>query len=243
MRRFGLIGHSLTHSFSKKYFTEKFKREGLTDCVYENYPIPSLDELPRIISDNPDLEGINVTIPYKKSILPFLDSAASTLPIAACNCIRIAGGKLKGYNTDIVGFEQSLKGGLRPTHRKALILGTGGSSEAVRYVLGKLGITYQVVSREPRAEATLGYGQLTEELIRQHPLIVNTTPLGMFPAVDRYPPIPYEGIGSTHYLFDLIYNPEKTIFLEKGERHGATIRNGAEMLVLQAEESWRIWNS
>jgi len=243
MRRFGLIGHPLTHSFSRKYFTEKFQREGRTDCVYENFPIPSLDELDKIIAAHPDLEGINVTIPYKKSVIPYLDSLAESLPVAACNCIRISHGIKVGYNTDIVGFEKSLVKGLMPWHRKALILGNGGATEAVRYVLEKLGIGYLVVSRQLHAGSSLVYSQLTEGLVGDYLLIVNTTPLGMYPSVDESPPIPYEAIGSKHYLFDLVYNPEKTVFLMQGERRGATTRNGAEMLVLQAEESWRIWNS
>jgi shikimate dehydrogenase len=243
MRRFGLIGYPLTHSFSKKYFTEKFDREGWTDCIYENFPIASVDDLKGVLKSHPDLEGLNVTIPYKQLVLGQLDSYRETLPVAACNCIKISRGRTTGYNTDIIGFEQSLLSHWQPHHKKALILGNGGATEAVRYVLGKLGIQYQIVSRQLHAGSTLVYGDLTLDSIRDHLLIINTTPLGMFPATGDCPPIPYEGIGPAHYLFDLIYNPEKTLFLKQGEDRGARISNGASMLVLQAEESWRIWNS
>jgi len=243
MRKFGLIGYPLTHSFSKKYFTEKFQREGITDCVYENFPIPSIEELGKILSGTPGLEGLNVTIPYKQQVIAWLDHHKDTLPIPACNCIRIRNGETTGYNTDIFGFEQSLRTGLRPYHQRALILGNGGATEAVRYVLARLGIGFSIVSRRLHNGSTMVYEDVSEEVVREHLLIINASPVGMYPHTEQYPVIPYQAIGPRHYLYDLIYNPVKTILLQKGEEQGATIRNGADMLVLQAEESWRIWNN
>jgi shikimate dehydrogenase len=243
MRRFGLIGFPLTHSFSHKYFTEKFEREGLKDCVYENFPVESIDELKNILSSHPDLEGLNVTIPYKQLVLRHLDHVVDTLPVAACNCIKISNGRTTAYNTDIAGFETSLLTRLKPYHQKALVLGNGGATEAVVYVLKKLGITFEIVSREIHDRSTLTYQALTGDMVSDHLLIINTTPLGMYPRVDECPPLPYEALTPQHYLFDLIYNPERTLFLRKGEGRGATVENGYQMLVLQAEESWRIWNS
>lgn len=243
MRLFGLIGFPLTHSFSKKFFTEKFEREGLSDCRYENFPIPAIEDVHRILA-MPGLEGLNVTIPYKELIIPYLNqSSVLVKKINACNCIKIKNGKLLGFNTDIAGFENSLLTKLNsPKYRQALILGTGGSSKAVKYVLHKLGIEFKMVSRKPAA-GILSYEQLTREMIQQHLLIINTTPLGMYPNVVEAPPLPYQYITPDHFLFDLIYNPEKTLFLKKGEDQGARIQNGYEMLVLQAEENWKIWNA
>ena len=241
MRKFGLIGYPLTHSFSQRYFTEKFEREGWKDCAYINYPIQSVYELKNILADNPDLEGLNVTIPYKQLVLRHLNHI-STLPIHACNCLKIKDGRTTAYNTDIIGFESSLLARLQPFHQKALILGNGGATEAVRYVLKKLSISYAIVSRKIHDGSTLTYGELTEEMVREHLLIVNTTPLGMYPHTEECPPIPYWALTSRHYLFDLIYNPARTLFLQKGEERGAVVENGHEMLILQAEESWRIWN-
>lgn len=242
MRTFGLIGYPLTHSFSKKYFTEKFEREGRADCVYENFPIPSIDELGNILN-TPGLEGLNVTIPYKELVLSYLDEVADEVSkIKACNCIRIRNGKLKGFNTDIFGFEHSLRKILNPDfHKKALILGTGGSAKAVRFVLTSLGIPFKKVSRKPKADQ-FSYEQLTQEIIAEYKIIINTTPLGMFPNIIEAPPIPYQFLTGNHLLFDLLYNPEKTLFLRKGEEQGAQIQNGYDMLILQAEENWRIWN-
>lgn len=241
MRRFGLIGYPLSHSFSQKYFTEKFEREAIRNCHYANFPIAEISQLRNIIDSNPGLEGLNVTIPYKLQVLPFLDDT-SHLPIGACNCIKISAGALSGYNTDVTGFERSLQTKLKPNHRQALVLGKGGASEAVRFVLSKLQIEFRQVSRHP-APAELAYEDLTDKVIRNHLLIINCTPLGMYPKVDEAPPIPYEGIGTDHYLFDLIYNPEITLFLQKGLEKGAQVQNGLDMLVIQAEESWKIWNS
>jgi shikimate dehydrogenase len=243
MRLFGLIGYPLSHSFSKKYFTEKFEREGLADCRYELFPIASIDELPQLLRSQPDLCGLNVTIPYKEQVLSFLhERTGQVKQIRACNCISVSNGKLKGHNTDITGFERSLEGLLKPHHTRALILGTGGAAKAVEFVLDKRGIAYKYVSRKPSSK-TFSYEQLTPAIIREYTLIINSTPLGMYPHITEAPPIPYESLTPSHYLFDLIYNPEKTLFLKKGEDKGAAIKNGSEMLIIQADESWLIWNS
>ncbi|MBS1932349.1 MAG: shikimate dehydrogenase [Bacteroidetes bacterium] len=243
MRKFGLIGYPLSHSFSQKYFTEKFDRENIHDCSYRNFSIPSIEELWSVLKAEPELEGLNVTIPYKEQVIPFLNFRNEVVEqIHACNCIKIVDGKLFGFNTDVVGFETSLKKKLKPQHNKALILGTGGASKAVEFVMRKLGIDYKLVSRKPSSGNILAYADLNDDITRSHTLIVNTSPVGMYPNVDAYPEINYNAISSYHYLFDLIYNPAKTAFLEKGEERGAVIENGLEMLVLQAEESWRIWN-
>ena len=244
MRRFGLIGYPLSHSFSKSYFAEKFSREGITDCLYENFPIPSIDDVNSILANDAELEGLNVTIPYKESILSFLSEEDPVVAaVGACNCLKkIAPGKYRGYNTDTVGFRTSLSEFLQPHHDKALILGTGGAAKAVEYILNTLGITYQYVSRTPGPNR-LGYAQLTESIIHESRLIINTTPLGMYPNIDAAPDLPYQFLTPSHYLFDLVYNPSKTLFLTKGEERGATIKNGWDMLIIQAEESWKIWNS
>jgi len=242
MKKFGLIGFPLSHSFSQKYFSEKFKKENILDSVYENFSIPSIEELSKILENNPDLAGLNVTIPYKQSVINYLDKATTKLPIDACNCIRIQNKKLTGFNTDIIGFERSLTTNLKPYHKNALILGNGGATKAVKYVLKKLAIDFSVVSRKVNDESFLSYEDLSKEIIEKNLLIINTTPLGMFPNVDDYPKIPYEFLTDKHYLFDLIYNPAETVFLKKGKEKGATIKNGHEMLIIQAEESWKIWN-
>lgn len=245
MRRFGLIGFPLTHSFSQKYFTEKFEREGIRDCIYSNFSLRDIGELPAVLSD-PELCGLNVTIPYKEKVLAFLDDRSPMVEaIGACNCIRIEGGRRTGYNTDGIGFERSLSPLLHsdPLPR-TLILGSGGAAKAVEYVVREMGLTYRKVTRGPKKDITdLHYSELDEDLLSRYKLIINTTPLGMFPNTDECPPLPYAAIGPDHILFDLIYNPERTLFLRKGEERGATVENGHKMLVLQAEESWRIWNS
>jgi shikimate dehydrogenase len=243
MKLYGLIGYPLGHSFSKKYFTEKFAAEGITGCSYENFPIKSIDELSNLLAQNPALCGFNITIPYKQSVLQFLDNS-SLLPqnLNACNCIKIVDGKLIGYNTDVIGFERSLMEKLQPCHKHALILGNGGAAEAVKFVLQKLHINYKIVSRKIDDGSLLTYADLNEQIIRESLLIINTTPLGTFPAVNECPAIPYEYLTANHFLYDLVYNPATTLFLQKGEEHGATIKNGSDMLVIQAEESWRIWN-
>lgn len=242
MRLFGLIGYPLTHSFSKKYFTEKFEQEGLSDCRYELFSISKIEDLSKILKDHPDLCGLNVTIPYKEQVLSFLDARNDLVAvIKASNCIRIEKGKLTGYNTDVIGFEKSLAELLQPQHTRALILGTGGVSKAVQYVLQKLGIAYKYVSRKPSVHS-YSYEQLSPEIISENKLIINTTPLGMYPNTTEAAPIPYKALGSSHYLYDMVYNPEKTLFLQKGEEQGAIVKNGYDMLVIQAEESWKIWN-
>ena len=243
MKWYGLLGKTLKHSFSKAYFTDKFNALGITDCKYENFELASIDELPELLRDNPSIKGLNVTIPYKEEVLPFLDEKNDIVKeVNACNCIKISDGKLSGYNTDVTGFQQSLEQVLEPQHTHALILGTGGSSKAVRYALKVLGIRYQNVSRT-KSTTFITYDELNEEILNSHQLIINTSPIGMFPNVEETPSIPFELITSKHLLFDLIYNPAKTLFLKKGEERGAKISNGAEMLILQAEESWKIWNS
>ena len=241
MRKFGLIGYPLTHSFSQRYFTEKFEREGIDDCVYSNFSIGSIGDLGVVLADA-ELCGLNVTIPYKQQVIPFLDSLSPVVEaIGACNCIKIEGGRRFGFNTDVVGFEQSLVKKLAGHHRKALILGTGGAAKAVEWVLRRLGIEFLSVSRVAGPGA-IGYANVDAALLGTHELIVNTTPLGMYPNVDECPPLPYEALTSRHYLFDLVYNPDRTLFLQKGEARGTVVENGNEMLELQAEESWRIWN-
>jgi shikimate dehydrogenase len=242
MKLFGLIGYPLSHSFSKKYFTEKFEKEGISDCRYELFSIAAIEELKNVLDQHPDLCGLNVTIPYKQQVLSFLDEADDVVgKIKACNCISIKQGKLKGYNTDVTGFERALKEKLQPKHTSALILGTGGAAKAVEFVLQKLGIGFNYVSRKSTVN-NYSYEMLTPDIIADHLLIINTTPLGMYPAVNEAPPVPYETLTPGHYLFDLVYNPEKSLFLQKGEERGAAIKNGYEMLEIQAEESWRIWN-
>jgi shikimate dehydrogenase len=244
MRKFGLIGYPLGHSFSGKYFREKFLRASISDCIYSNYEIDSIKAFPEILKD-PDLEGLNVTIPYKESVIPFLHIKDPVVEaIAACNCILISDGKLKGFNTDVVGFEKSLVEKLTVRDTRALILGTGGSSKAIAWVLKKRGIGFLFVSRKKTGTPNqVSYEDLNREIIGTRTLIINSTPLGMFPNTGAFPPIPYDLIGPQHYLFDLVYNPAKTLFLEKGEAAGARIKNGADMLVIQAETSWDIWNS
>lgn len=242
MRRFGLIGYPLTHSFSQKYFSEKFAQAASGDCVYDNYPLKDISELEAVLQQ-PDLRGLNVTIPYKKQVIPFLSQASYAVnEMGACNCIDIREGKITGHNTDVFGFERSLLQHLHSHHNKALVLGTGGASAAVLFVLKKLRIIAQPVSRTPDGDA-IGYAALTEEIMDDHLLVINTTPLGMYPETEAYPDIPYQFLGSRHHLFDLTYNPPETKFLAKGKAQGATTQNGQEMLILQAEESWRIWNS
>lgn len=245
MRLFGLIGYPLSHSFSKQYFDEKFKKENLTDCRFENFPISSIDQLKQILElYKEDLRGLAVTIPYKKSVLDFLNDAEG-IPrgLNACNCIKVLKGKLIGYNTDVTGFEKSIKPLLKSLHRKALVLGNGGAAEAVVFVLQKLGIDFKIVSRKIHNGSHLTYSDLNKKIISEHTIIINTTPLGMYPDTDNCPVIPYEFITENHLLYELIYNPEKTLFLKKGEEKRAIIKNGLEMLITQAEENWMIWNS
>ncbi|MEO5999049.1 MAG: shikimate dehydrogenase [Chitinophagaceae bacterium] len=245
MRIYGLIGYPLSHSFSKKFFAEKFFKEDVTDCVYENFAIPSIEEFESLVH-TAFLKGLNVTIPYKQRVIPYLHEVNEVVKkTGACNCIKIENGKLFGFNTDTIGFEQSLKKFLKPYHTRALILGTGGAAKAIMYVLEKLEIKYITVTRKNNGLVypLMSYSELTDELIRSHTLIINTTPLGMYPDINVAPPINYEMITPSHYLFDVVYNPEKTLFLKQGEDKGASIQNGFDMLIIQAEESWKIWNN
>jgi len=243
VNRYGLIGYPLGHSFSKKYFTEKFEKEGIKDCVFELFPIESIDKLPALINEYPDLKGLSVTIPYKQSVYTYLDTVNIPSGINACNSIKISNGELAGYNTDYIGFEKSFSELLKPHHKKALVLGNGGATEAVVYVLNKLNIEHTIVSRAIHGTSSLTYNDINEEIIKSHTVIINATPLGTFPAVDTCANIPYQYITPQHYLFDLIYNPSKTLFLQQGEARGAAIKNGYDMLAIQAEASWEIWNT
>ena len=244
MRRFGLIGFPLSHSFSPAYFAKKFDSEGHSDCSYEAFPIKSIEELTSLLSDNPEIEGLNVTIPYKKIVLPYLKNYIEAVETTgACNCIKIRNGKLTGYNTDVVGFEKSLLPHLTNAHNKALILGTGGAAAAVEFVLRKSGIKFLFVSRQrQQGKSILTYDQINKDILNEHKLIINTTPLGMYPNVDECPDIFYDYLTKDHYLYDLVYNPQQTLFLKKGAAKGAITKNGADMLIIQAEESWKIWN-
>jgi shikimate dehydrogenase len=242
MRRFGLIGKTLKHSFSKSYFENKFEKEHITDCVFELFELPKIEDVRSLIGSFPDLKGFSITIPYKEQIIPLLhETDIAVDEAAACNCVKITNGKLKGYNTDTVGFRESLRYQLEPHHNKALILGTGGASKAVQSALRNLQISYQIVSRNP-GSGEIHYSDLDNSVLEDHLLIVNATPVGTFPDVDASPEIPYQHLTNRHFLFDLVYNPPKTAFLAKGEMKGAKICNGYEMLVKQAEENWRIWN-
>lgn len=246
-RNFGLIGYPLSHSFSKAYFTEKFVREGISGCQYDLYPIAHIDLLTHLVGENKQLEGLNVTIPYKVAVLPFLnelDAAAAFIGAVNCISIRYTDGKpfLKGYNTDAHGFEESLKPFLKAHHQKALIFGDGGAAKAVKYVLQKLGIAYLSVTRAATSGA-IRYEEVTEEVLKEYTVLINTTPLGMSPNVDSCPPIPYQNLSTQHLAYDLVYNPEESKFLKHAKDKGAVIKNGLEMLDLQAARSWVIWNS
>ncbi|MBW8684243.1 shikimate dehydrogenase family protein [Chitinophaga rhizophila] len=242
MKVYGLIGYPLSHSFSKGFFAEKFAREGIKECIYESFPIPAIDELSTLMAQQPQLQGLNVTIPYKEVVIPYLDELSpAAAQIKAVNCIHFKDGRRIGYNTDAIGFKRSLEPLLTPHHNKALVLGTGGAAKAVQFVLESLHIPYQLVSRQA-SDSTISYEQLDAPTMASHTLIINTTPLGMYPNVDAAPAIPYDLLTERHLLYDLIYNPVVTTFLQKGADKGATIKNGHEMLILQAEASWEIWN-
>jgi len=247
MKRFGLIGYPLGHSFSKKYFTEKFEKENITDCEYELYPLESLDELPNLIKSVKGLKGLNVTIPYKEQVLKFLDEIdPKAEQIGAVNIVKIQGKKLIGFNTDYIGFKESLIKfiGSNPMPEKALILGTGGASKAVKVVLKDLNIDYNIVSRNP-TEDQISYDSLNTSIpqhLNTHKLIINTTPLGMAPKTESLPDLPYQLLTTDHFLYDLVYNPMKTAFMQKGIDAHCWVKNGLEMLYGQAEAAWKIWN-
>ncbi len=242
MNRFGLIGYPLGHSFSQQYFNNKFKTENLTDCFFELFPIENIDSFPALLNAHKDLKGLAVTIPYKQAIINFLtsiDEAASE--IGAVNCIKISSQKIMGFNTDVIGFENSIKPILKPHHKKALILGTGGGSKAVQFVFKKLGIEFLLVSRS-KNQQHVQYQDIDELICDDYNIIVNATPVGMAPNIDIFPEIPYQFLSEKHLLFDLIYNPAETMFLQKGREAGAQTKNGHEMLITQAEANWKIWN-
>ncbi|MCF8372046.1 MAG: shikimate dehydrogenase [Bacteroidales bacterium] len=244
MKKYGLIGYPLGHSFSKKYFTEKFLKERI-NAAYENYPIEAISEFPKLLRSQPALCGLNVTIPYKEEIIPYLDELDETAKeVGAVNTIQISrqGKKIhtKGFNTDVFGFEKMIAPELNPGHNSALILGTGGASKAVAYVLKKLGIDFTFVSRYSQTDI-FSYADLSSEIVKNSHVIINTTPLGMFPHVDGLPNLDYSALTPEHLLVDLIYNPEETLFLKKGKAQGATSLNGLKMLRYQAEKAWEIF--
>ncbi len=245
MERYGLIGYPLAHSFSLGYFNEKFQNEGI-DAVYENFEIPQIEMLPEVIASHPDLCGLNVTIPYKEKVISYLDYVSSEArAIGAVNVIKVVHrGKetiLKGYNSDVIGFKQSIEPMLESFHKKALILGTGGASKAINYCLKSLGLETVFVSRYQRP-GTIQYDKLTGDDVREYNVIVNCTPCGMYPHTNECPNLPYEAMDSHNLLYDLIYNPDETLFMHKGAKQGATVVNGLEMLLLQAFASWEFWH-
>ncbi|MBP9792938.1 MAG: shikimate dehydrogenase [Flavobacterium sp.] len=245
MNKLGLVGKNIGYSFSRNYFTQKFTKEGINHAFsYENFDIPSIQDFPEIIKNNPELIGLNVTIPYKEAIIPFLDELSENAKqIGAVNTIKIfPNGKLLGDNTDYFGFIKSLQPLLKSHHKKALILGTGGAAKAVAFGLHQLDIDFTFVSRIVN-ENTMGYEDLDEKTMTDFQIIINGTPLGTFPNTEVYPDIPYQYLNNNHIVYDLIYNPEKTTFLNNAAEKGAVIKNGHEMLVLQAEKAWEIWNS
>ena len=241
MTKYGIIGYPLGHSFSRGFFTEKFARESI-DAQYLNFEIPDVAMLSDVLRDNPELRGLNVTLPHKQAVIPLLDEMSEeAMEIGAVNVIRVRNGKLKGFNSDIIGFTNSIKPLLQPHHKKALVLGTGGASKAIRVGLNRLGIEWTYVSRSPR-DGMVTYEDITAETLQEYTVIVNCSPVGMFAKVDAAPAIPYELLSPQHLLFDCVYNPEETLFMKKGRKQGATVKNGLEMLHLQAIASWNFWN-
>ncbi|MGQ8337894.1 shikimate dehydrogenase family protein [Sunxiuqinia sp. A32] len=249
MKTFGLIGYRLGYSFSKGFFTEKFEKESLQNHEYVNFELDTIDEFPSIFEKNKNIAGLNCTIPYKQQIMPFLDEIdEEAATVGAINTVKVIRTgdqlKLKGFNTDIYGFENSLKPMLNEKHKKALILGTGGASKAIKHILKKLGITYLSASIEEELfENEIRYQEITDKLLQDYLIVINATPLGTFPKVGTCPDIPYHSITGNHVLFDLVYNPEETLFMKKGKEQGAKVKNGLEMLHLQAIKAWEIWNS
>jgi shikimate dehydrogenase len=242
-KRFGLLGRNISYSFSKGYFTEKFSAAHFEGCTYENFDIPEINYFTELRKNNTDLNGLNVTIPYKEAILPFLDKLSkNATQIGAVNTIKFTKkGKLKGYNTDYYGFKKSLEPLLQPHHKKALILGTGGASKGVAYALDQLEIAYTFVSREAK-ENCIDYERINATTFDNYQIIINCTPVGTSPNVDVFPLIPYEFFTEKHIAYDLIYNPAETQFLSKAKAMGAQTKNGLDMLIFQAEKAWKIWN-
>lgn len=244
MNKLGLLGKNISYSFSRSYFKKKFEDEQITNTTYDNFDIENINLFPSIIKNTKGIKGLNVTIPYKEAVMPYLDKInKKAKAIGAVNTIKITKkGNLIGYNTDCYGFKKSIEPFLKPHHKCALILGTGGASKAIAYSLKKLGITYKYVSRKQSEGISFTYDTLTELDIKENQIIINCTPLGTFPNIDECPNIPYSAITENHILFDLIYNPEETKFLKQGKQNQAVIINGLNMLRLQAEKSWSIWN-
>ena len=240
---YGLIGKNIDYSFSKKHFTEKFSKEPFTDCEYQNFDIQDIKDFKEIVKNSANLKGLNVTIPYKEAVIPYLDKmSAKATKIGAVNVIRFTKkGKLKGYNSDCYGFKKTLKPLLQPHHKKALILGTGGASKAIAFALEELDITYAFVSREA-SESTINYERINATTFDNYQIIINCTPLGTSPNTKEFPSIPYVFFTEKHIAFDLIYNPAETQFLKKAKKYGAICQNGLEMLIFQAEKAWEIWN-
>ncbi len=249
MKTYGLIGYRLGYSFSKGFFTGKFEDEGLKEHEYVNFELDTIDEFPSIFEKNSQIAGLNCTIPYKQQIMAYMDEIdEEATKVGAINTVKIMrsdrGVKLKGFNTDVYGFENSLKPMLNEKHKKALILGTGGASKAIKYILEKLDIDYVSASIEEKLfEKEIRYEQIDEALLKESLIVINATPLGTFPKVDTCPDIPYDCLTDHHVLFDLVYNPEETLFMKKGKTQGASVKNGLEMLHLQAIKAWEIWNS
>ena len=246
MKKFGLIGYPLGHSFSRNFFNEKFHSE-LIDAEYVNFEIPTIEDLPKVIAANPNLAGFNVTIPYKEQVIPFLDAIDKDAEaIGAINVVKVQHVKgkvvLTGFNSDVMGFVQSIESMLEPQHKKALILGTGGASKAINHGLHQLGLETLFVSRNRHDEHTITYEEITPAIMDEYKVIVNCTPIGMYPKADECPNIPYEYLTPKHLLYDLLYNPDTTLFMKKGSDKGAVVKNGLEMLLLQAFGSWDIWN-
>lgn len=242
-RRFGLLGRNISYSFSKGYFTEKFNKEHFNDCSYENFDIPEIGLFSDLKNNNSDLRGLNVTIPYKEAVIPYLDKLSKNAEqIGAVNTIKFTKkGKLKGYNTDYYGFKKSLEPLLQPHHKKALILGTGGASKGVAFALEQLDIPYTFVSRQAK-ENCIDYSLINATTFDNYQIIINSTPVGTSPNVDLFPQIPYEFFTEKHIAYDLIYNPSETSFMRKAKEHGAITKNGLDMLIFQAEKAWKIWN-
>ena len=242
-KQFGLVGRNISYSFSKNYFTERFQKENTLNCTYENFDIQDIADFPEIIKNNPNLVGLNITIPYKETVIPFLNGLSETAAkIGAVNVIKITKeGKLIGHNSDCYGFKKALEPLLQPHHKKALILGTGGASKAVAFALEELRISSTFVSRKA-SERGINYEQLNASTFNDYHIVINGTPIGTSPNTDFFPAIPYEYFTSKHIAFDLIYNPAETQFLKKAKANGAVIKNGLEMLVNQAEKAWEIWN-
>lgn len=242
MNTYGLIGKNISYSFSEAYFSEKFKKESIPDSIYKTFDLQDISAFPKLL-ENTTLKGLNVTIPYKEQIIPFLDQLSPEAEkIKAVNVIEFNEGKLIGHNSDSYGFERSFKENLQVYHQKALILGSGGASKAIQYVLKKMMIDFQMVSRKSSSKS-ITYDNLTQEILSDHLIIINCTPLGTFPNTSEKPPIPYQFLTHRHYLYDLVYNPNETSFMKEGIKKGATVKNGLKMLELQAEKAWDIWQS